>query len=208
MAPRRRARDDARPPQRTPIVIKLYLAGPDVFVRDVPAVAAAKKAVCARHGFTGVFPSELVHFDASLPPLAQGLSIYDALERGMRDCDAIVADMTPFRGPSMDVGTAFEIAYMRALGRPVFAYSVTGAKFDSRLAAHFDGRTMRRADGTLEGPDAFAIEEFGMHENLMLDGCVRRSTGVLTTGDDAFERCIAAAADWFDRERPGAPAAT
>lgn len=204
MASHARPGDDARPPPRTFPVITLYLAGPDVFVRDVPAVAAARKTVCARHGFRGVFPSELVKLDTSRPPLAQGLAIYDALEQGLRDCDAIVADMTPFRGPSMDVGTAFEIAYMRALGRPVFAYSTTGAPFAARVASHFGDRTMRRADGTLEGPDAFAIEEFGMHENLMLDGCVRRSTGVLATGEDAFERCVAAAAAWFERERPAA----
>lgn len=196
--------DDAHPVLRTRIVIKLYLAGPDVFARDVPAVAAAKKSICARHGFVGVFPSELAPLDASLPPLEQGLAIHDALEQGMRACDALVADMTPFRGPSMDVGTAFEIAYVRALGRPVFAYSASPEAFESRVAAHFGGRTTRRADGMLEGPDAFAIEEFGMHENLMLDGCVRRSTGVLATGADAFERCIAAAAEWFDRERPAA----
>lgn len=185
-------------------VIKLYLAGPDVFVRDVAAVAAMRRSVCAQHGFVGVFPTEFVHLDSAQPPLAQGLAIYDALERGMRECDALVADMTPFRGPSMDVGTAFEIAYMRALGRPVFAYSTTSEPFDARVAAHFGGRTARRADGTLEGADTYAIEEFGMHENLMLDGCVRRSTGVIATGVDAFERCIAAAAAWFDRERPAA----
>lgn len=195
------------PHLRSLAVIKLYLAGPDVLVRDVAAVATMRKSICARHGFVGVFPSELVHFDAALPPLSQGLAIYDALERGLRECDALVADMTPFRGPSMDVGTAFEVAFMRALGRPVFAYSTTRELFDARVAAHFGGRTARRADGTLEGPDAYAIEEFGMHENLMLDGCVRRSTDVLATGEDAFERCIAAAAAWFDRERPAARAA-
>lgn len=184
-------------------MIKLYLAGPDVFVRDVPAVAAAKKSICARHGFVGVFPADLVRPQPDLAPLAQGLAIYDALERGMRDCDAIVADLAPFRGPSMDVGTAFEVAYMHALGRPVFGYSAADAPFAERVAAHFGGRVARRTDGTLEGADAYAIEEFAMHENLMLDGCVRRSTGVLVTGAAAFERCMAAIADWFGRaQRP------
>lgn len=184
-------------------MIELYLAGPDVFVRDVPAVATTKRSICARHGFVGVFPSDLARPQPELAPVAQGLAIYDALERGMRDCDAIVADLTPFRGPSMDVGTAFEVAYMHALGRPVFGYSDADTPFAERVAAHFGGRTARRADCTLEGADAYAIEEFAMHENLMLDGCVRRSTGVLVTGADAFERCVAAIADWFGRaQRP------
>lgn len=186
-------------------MIKLYLAGPDVFARDVATIAAAKRAVCAQHGFAGVFPSDLVHADPARAPLDAGLSIYDALERGMRDCDALVADMTPFRGPSMDVGTAFEIAFMHALRRPVFAYSEATEPFAARVVAHCGGRTARRADGSLEGDDGFAIEEFAMHENLMLDGCVRRATGVIVTGPGAFERCVASAAEWFRRERPGVP---
>ena len=36
--------------------MRVYLAGPDVFLPDPTARAAALKAVCARHGLIGVSP--------------------------------------------------------------------------------------------------------------------------------------------------------
>ena len=51
----------------------------------------------------------------------------------MRSCDLLIANCTPFRGVSMDVGTAFEIGFMRALGRPVFGYSNTPADYAARV---------------------------------------------------------------------------
>src|SRR3954471_17847562 len=35
---------------------RVYLAGPDVFLRDPLTAAAAKKQLCASYGFVGVFP--------------------------------------------------------------------------------------------------------------------------------------------------------
>jgi nucleoside 2-deoxyribosyltransferase len=35
----------------------------------------------------------------------------------------MIVNLTPFRGPSADVGSAYEMGFMRALGRPIFAYS-------------------------------------------------------------------------------------
>ena len=37
----------------------------------------------------------------------------------MRSCQLCIANLTPFRGVSMDSGTAYEVGFMRALGRPV-----------------------------------------------------------------------------------------
>ena len=38
----------------------------------------------------------------------------------IRSCEAIVADLTPFRGPSADVGTVCEVGFARALGLKIF----------------------------------------------------------------------------------------
>jgi nucleoside 2-deoxyribosyltransferase len=192
----------------------MYLAGPDVFAADALEIGRLKKEVCARHGLVGVYPSDLVRLDVALPPREQALAIYDALERGMHDCDGAFVDLTPFRGPSMDVGTAFEMGYMKALGRPVFAYSNRAAGFATRVVAHFGGRFRLRPDGSREASDGMAIEEFDMADNLMLDGGAMRSTGVLITADADdraavlanFERCVAAAAAWFSRaSAPASP---
>jgi nucleoside 2-deoxyribosyltransferase len=35
----------------------------------------------------------------------------------------MIVNLTPFLGPSADVGSAYEMGFMRTLGRPIFAYS-------------------------------------------------------------------------------------
>jgi nucleoside 2-deoxyribosyltransferase len=187
----------------------MYLAGPDVFAADALAIGAWKKQVCARHGFAGVFPSDLVEMDPGLAPLEQALAVYDVLERAMRDCDGAFVDLTPFRGPSMDVGTAYEMGFLKALGRPLFAYSNSAVPFAGRVFAWCGGHLRTRPDGSREDPHGMALEEFGMAENLMIDGGARRSTGAPVVADadrptaarENFERCVHAAAAWFAARR-------
>ena len=88
--------------------IQLYLAGPDVFLPNPLEVARLKQAICQNYGFTGLFPFDVSLDLADLLPVEQGLAIYRSNIALMNRCDLIVANMTPFRGPSMDVGTAFE----------------------------------------------------------------------------------------------------
>jgi nucleoside 2-deoxyribosyltransferase len=187
----------------------MYLAGPDVFAADALAIGARKKEACARHGLVGVFPGDLVQLDPRLAPLDQALAIYDVLERAMRDCDGAFVDITPFRGPSMDVGTAYEMGFLKALDRPLFAYSNSAAPFADRVFAWSGGRVARRADGARADADGMAIEEFGLADNLMVDAGARRSTGVPVVAEARdpaavlanFERCVRAAAAWFAARR-------
>jgi nucleoside 2-deoxyribosyltransferase len=57
------------------------------------------------------------------------------MERVMQTCDAMIVNLTPFRGPSADVGSAYEMGFMRALGRPIFAYSNDSRLFVERVRA-------------------------------------------------------------------------
>lgn len=80
--------------------------------------------ICQSRGLIGVFPTD--EEDACDPLLAlreRGLAISRAMERVMRSCDAIIVNLTPLRGPSADVGSAYETGFMRALGLPIFAYT-------------------------------------------------------------------------------------
>jgi nucleoside 2-deoxyribosyltransferase len=185
---------------------RLYLAGPDVFAPSALEIGRAKQRICAALGAHGIYPSDLVALPLPADRRAAGLHVYDALERGMRDCDAIVADLTPFHGPSMDVGTAFEVGFMRALARPVFAYSAATEDFATRMHAYWRGDVARRHDDSWQGADGSAIEDFDMAENLMLHGCVLRSTSVLTTATTDpsapyanFEACVRAAVAFLTR---------
>jgi nucleoside 2-deoxyribosyltransferase len=96
----------------------------------------------------------------------------------MDNCDLIVANMTPFRGPSMDVGTAFELGYMAAQGKPIFAYTN-----DDRL--YSDRVTKIKPDLDANG---MSIELFQMHDNLMLEGAIVTSGGVLKTDSVQSEK--------------------
>jgi nucleoside 2-deoxyribosyltransferase len=178
---------------------RIYLAGPEVFLANAREIGTRKRAICARHGFVGVFPAdEEDPCDPALPLPEQGLAISHAMERAMRSCDAIIVNLTPFRGPSADVGSAYEMGFMRALGRPVFAYSNDTRLFLDRVAAFCGGKLRRRPTGEHEDPDGMAIEPFALHDNLMLAGAITGGclvTAAVTPAErytalSAFERCV------------------
>ncbi|MGR3375152.1 nucleoside 2-deoxyribosyltransferase [Salipiger abyssi] len=191
---------------------KIYLAGPDVFAPDPQALGTRKKALCAQHGLDGVFPMGLVALDTSRAKRDQGLQIFDVMERALSDCDAMIVNLTPFHGPSVDVGTAVEIGFMRAQNKPIFAYSNSDDHFADRVSRFWQGDVTQRENGALQGADGMEIEAFDMCDNLMVHGSVERSTGVLVTRDvppgavyddlTAFEACVAQAAAWL-AERAG-----
>src|ERR1700712_3961196 len=99
--------------------MKIYLAGPDVFLPDAIEIGRRKVDICARHGLTGLYPLDnavdLSAGDASL-------AIFKGNEAMMDKADAIIANLTPFRGPSADAGTVYELGYAAGRGKRCFAY--------------------------------------------------------------------------------------
>jgi nucleoside 2-deoxyribosyltransferase len=158
--------------------MKIYLAGPDVFLPDPLKIAEAKKKICAKYGFMGIFPLDNVLDLSNLSPFEAGVRIYQNNTKLMDNCDLIVANMTPFRSPSMDVGTAFELGYMAAQGKPIFAYTN-----DDRLYSDRVTKTTPDLD-----ENGMSIELFQMHDNLMLEGAIVTSGGVLTTDSVQSEK--------------------
>ena len=150
---------------------RIYLAGPEVFLPDPLEAGRLKCAVCAEFGLQGVYP-----LDASLPldglsKSAQAMLISSSNEALMRTCDAVIANLTPFRGVSADAGTAFEVGFMRALGRPVLGYSNTALDLVARSQAY-------RANGRLvfdSDRDGIEIEDFDQAENLMISAAIEAS---------------------------------
>lgn len=173
--------------------MRIYLAGPEVFLPDAATIGAAKKAICARHGCAGVFPLDPPAPMPAGPP--EWRRIHAANELHMRGCDALVANLTPFRGAGADPGTVFELGFMRGLGRPVHGYTHDPRDARARVpGAWHDGRVWRDAEG-------LEIEDFGLSENLMLEGAIRAGGGVMLRAAaplpwadlSLFERCLAAA---------------
>eukprot|EP01065_Artemidia_motanka_P005227 TRINITY_DN12518_c0_g1_i1.p2 TRINITY_DN12518_c0_g1~~TRINITY_DN12518_c0_g1_i1.p2 ORF type:complete len:314 (+),score=95.25 TRINITY_DN12518_c0_g1_i1:60-1001(+) len=191
----------------------VYLAGPDVFRADALGIAAKKKAICQEYGLVGKFPLDNCLSLDGMAPRDAALAIAEANEALMRSADGCIANMTPFRGASMDVGTAFEMGFMRAQGKPVHGYTQTAASFSERTAewAKAQGKELRDRPGprkAREDGDGNEVEDFGaMTDNLMLDNAVQSSVGARPEigtetghemGTDAalapFRRCCAALA--------------
>jgi nucleoside 2-deoxyribosyltransferase len=83
----------------------------------------------------------------------------------------------------MDAGTAVEIGFMHARGRPVLGYTNVAADYEARVAA-----------------DGMAVEAFGFFDNLMCEGVVAASGATVVRTDVAerdrfgdlrgFEACV------------------
>jgi len=142
---------------------RIYLAGPEVFRADVKEHFGTMKRFMAQHGLVGLSPfdSEASALPDHRAPADVAKQIFQANCSLIRSCDAVLANMTPFRGPSMDVGTAYEIGYADALGLPVFAYSTDQTTYTSRVLQ--PARNHIDANG-------WTVENFGLTDNLMMVG--------------------------------------
>ncbi len=151
----------SRPPDHPPL---LYLAGPDVFVPDPVARGAALKALCIAAGAIGLFPLDGEAVNAVHDPAA----IRAANMAMIRRCDAVVANMTPFRGPSMDPGTAYEMGAAAAWGKLVVGYTADRHSYAERVAAAMP--VARAPDGALRDGQGMAVEQFAtpLADNLMM----------------------------------------
>jgi len=185
--------------------MRVYLAGPDVFLPDPRARGAALKRICARYGLAGIFPMDALEAEPDAwADLAEPRRIALRNEAHIRGADALIANLTPFRGPSADVGTVFELGFMRALGRPVFGWSTGHADFSARTRAFLGAAAALAQDGVWRDGEGMALESFGCLDNLMIDGAVAASGGVLEVAELAsgarwtdlalFERCVRRAA--------------
>ncbi|OZI40252.1 nucleoside 2-deoxyribosyltransferase [Bordetella genomosp. 1] len=161
---------------------RIYLAGFDVFRADAVAHGERLKALCREHGFEGLYP-----LDNALPAELSGDAaagwIYRQNVTLIRRADLVMANLNPFRGHEPDSGTAFEVGYAVALGKPVWAY--TGQ--DRPLIEQVPG-TVR--DGLHVDADGYTVEDFGRPLNLML----AQSARVVTGDARACLRSMAAAA--------------
>jgi nucleoside 2-deoxyribosyltransferase len=178
---------------------RIYLAGPDVFLPDALDVGRRKADLCARHGLTGLYPLDnaidLAAKDASL-------RIFRGNEAMMIESDAIIANLTPFRGPSADAGTVYELGYMAGRGKLCLGYSNDPSSYADRVRKITDGRSRdRRLVDTL----GLTVEDFGLTDNLMmihaldLHGCAlvtpRRAPIDIWHDLTAFETCVRMAAE-------------
>lgn len=182
---------------------RVYLAGPDVFFPEPELWAAGKKAICDRHGLIGVSPLDEFPGDpAEWAEFPFWRKIAMRNEAHIRSCQGLIANLTPFRGPSADVGTVYEVGFARALGLAIFGYATTTERFLPRTLKALGNAAKARQDGSWHDGDGLLVEQFGLFDNLMIEGGIAGSGGVLTAGDagrwddlSLFERCVQATAE-------------
>jgi nucleoside 2-deoxyribosyltransferase len=158
--------------------MKVYLAGPDVFLPDAMAIGARKKDICARFGLVGLFPLDSdVNETGGVAPLS--LRIFRGCTAMMEEADAVIAHLTPFRGPSADSGTVYELGYMAARGKLCTGYTNRRDSYADRIecapgvapdAAPEAASGVVPVSGSLANLDCegHLIENFGLTDNLMI----------------------------------------
>lgn len=134
---------------------RVYLAGPEVFRPDAVAEGQRLQALCAAHGLTGLYP-----LDGGAPD-DTATTIRQRCQQAITRVDAVVANISPFRGAHMDPGTAWEIGFAEAKGLPVFLWSGDARPLKERVAGVDGPDGLRDMDGHL-------LEDFDQPENLMI----------------------------------------
>ena len=182
------------PSPRRPTV---YLAGPMVFDPVPDLTFAAMKAICAGCGLEGVSPLDNQVALAGIPP---GKPLATEIVRAdialMQRLDAGVFCLDGFRrGPEMDPGTAFEIGYMCALGKPLGGWSRDPRPYPHRVEAYFDacfGLPLQDAgaahgggtSGSARDPDGVLVHSEGCLQNAMTE------IGIELTGGAVFANIV------------------
>ncbi len=193
--------------------MKVYLAGPEVFLADAVAVGAAKKDICRRHGLEGLFP-----LDQSLEGVAPdrlARAIFASNADAIRRSDAVIANLSPFRGIGADAGTVWEVGFAFGLGTPTHGYSNDSRPlFDRTVAGAAELETL--ADGRVFHPDGMSVENFGLADNLMIEEAIAASGGLFLRPDGGkaldladltlFETCVRALAERRDPRPRSVPA--
>ena len=178
---------------------KVYLAGPDVFLPNAIEIGRLKAERCARLGLEGLFP-----LDADAAVAGDAAAIFRANCALMESADAGLFNLTPFRGPSADAGTVWEVAFLFHRGKPLFGYANADALYRDRV----DVTHGPLATGEL-GPrdvNGHGVEDFDLYDNLMIVKAIEDSGGALylrcgaqeadpLAALDAFDACLAEAAE-------------
>ncbi|GGP22893.1 nucleoside 2-deoxyribosyltransferase [Silvimonas iriomotensis] len=145
--------------------ISVYLAGPGVFRPDAAVWGARLKSACEMYGLQGLFP-----LDANVPPLPDHASrrqwIFQQNCTLISRSNLVLADLRAFRSQSEpDSGTAFEVGFAYALGKPVWVW-VPDADANTPMYTRVPGAA--RPQDRWVDKSGLSIEDFGVPLNLML----------------------------------------
>jgi nucleoside 2-deoxyribosyltransferase len=160
-----------------PMSLKIYLAGPDVFLADTRSVGLRKQDICREFGFQGLFP-----LDNDEGAAADHVKIFQANCSLMRQADIGLCNLTPFRGPSADAGTVFELGFLFALGKPIFGYTSSATDYVQRVPVALSPAGEQNVQP--RDYDGYAVENFELSDNLMIVQAIRDSGGTIVYAEE------------------------
>jgi nucleoside 2-deoxyribosyltransferase len=162
-------------------ISSIFLSGPDVWLPGAADLLKRKRAICEAAGFVAITGLDGERREtAATEALAR--ETYAGALANLRRADAVIANLSPWRGPHCDPGAAFELGFASALAKPVFAYmnivDEDDADYRSRIEAMIGA--LPDAAGVIRDPDGAEVEDFGLPESLMLWAEARRFYVVVT----------------------------
>ena len=139
--------DEAAPAPPAPALPKIFFADNSRLRPDNEDIRSLVELRCARHRVAAEWPSEHFLFPTGLTlgeRKREGIPLIDrrterAMPKAWRKlaaCDAVVAEITPFRGPHMNPVVAFEIGIAVVHGIPIFAWSEATYRVRSAPSPH------------------------------------------------------------------------
>ena len=151
----------------------IYLAGPDVFKENAVEYFEYLKKLSTKYNQVGISPLDN---DIDFNEIGVASKIFHGNIGIIDNCDVVIANLEPFRGPNVDDGTAFEIGYAYAKNKIVYGYM-----------EHSD-RELKDITAEYKKDKKFKIiEDFKYPRNLMIVDSIRRSGGDIFP---TFEDCL------------------
>lgn len=143
------------------MTLRIALMDLDGWRADGFARAQRKVALCAQRGVIGLHPLLAdLEIDGHDRPLELiGRALMEAQRDMLRTSAAVIAEITPFRGPSLAPSIAWALGFAAARGLPVHAFGAAPVDFAARTV-QFQAQM---------GVDDWQIERFpGAVEDIIL----------------------------------------
>ncbi len=160
----------------------VFLAGPDPWFPEAAAHRARRDALVRAGGFTPVLPEVGAGLTEDARSEVAARRIYADTVSALRAADAVIANLSPWRGASCDPAAAFQCGFAAALGKPVLAYMNLQDEDDAdprgRVEALFGA--MPDPQGCWRDPEGCEIEDFYLPETIPLWGEARRLFVIVT----------------------------
>lgn len=167
-------------------MIKIYLAGPEVFLPNAAEVLKEKKQLVQKMGFLALTPFD-AEVDLQIKGIEKANSIFLENQKLIDDCDMVVVNCNAFRGACMDDGSAWEIGYAFALHKKIYGFIDQKKDLVTRSLERI--KTTKHSSGYFIDEQGYLLnEDFGNSINLMMQSSIEKSGGSLVQGD--FQTCL------------------